>query len=962
MQGAALPPNAAPSTSRKVRIAEFIERWRGRGDEKQETQLFWLDLEQSVLGIPQSKAIEGTKFEYRTAGGGYIDVLCPDARFLVEQKSAGIDLDKPEQRQGTDVTPVQQALRYSDYLPVSQKPTVICTCNFQRFRFYDLEKDPRAEGAPVADFALEDLDGNYATLASIFNEDNSRIVVEQHLSENAGEKVAMLHNAIAKQYKDPDSPENHHALAVLTVRLVFCLYAEDADLFPRGSFSRYVDSYDADHLRRAIVDLFRTLNTPESERDTYLEPELKQFPYVNGGLFAEQIEIPPFTDAIKDRLQKAGDFDWRGISPVIFGSLMEETLSHDQRRQGGMHYTTEKNILRVIDPLFLDGLKAELTAIQHETFAPKTHKQHLQAFQKKLGSLQFLDPACGSGNFLTETYLCLRRLENEVLAELNKDQGMLDLGDNLNPIEVSISQFHGIEINDFAVCVARTALWIAEQQALDETASIVGDQPRLPLHNYHNIVCANALRYDWNELLPGSECNYVMGNPPFVGQYLMTDDQKSDMQELMGRDYNGYLDYATGWHYKAAHYLNDTPGAAFALVSTNSICQGQPVPALFKPLFSMGWRIKFAHRTFKWNAQSTDMANVHVIVLGMTKDKTVKPWLYSYADIQGDPVRSDATNINGYLIGGPDIFVEKRMRPISSELESAVFGSKPADGGNLFLSDEERSEALTDPIAAKFIRPFVGASELINGKDRWCLWLTDAAPSDLRSSKFLRTRIEQVRNMREASGKKATREAAHTSWLFAEIRQPQLPYLGVPRHFSGNREYMTCRRYDADTILGDACFLIPDENGLAFSIIESTMFMTWQDAIGGRIKSDCRFSNTIVWNNLPLPQLTDDMRQKVIDAGKQVIAARANHPGQSLADLYDPDFMPQDLRKAHEDLDKVVDVAFGAPKWLRGDNDSRLAILFDDYARLTSAESTAKAAKTAKTKKRARKTTTEQKA
>lgn len=957
MQGAALPPNAAPGKSRKARIAEFIERWRGRGDEKQETQLFWLDLEQSVLGIPQSKAIEGTKFEYRTAGGGYIDVLCPDARFLVEQKSAGIDLDKPEQRQGTDVTPVQQALRYSDYLPVSQKPTVICTCNFQRFRFYDLEKDPRAEGAPVADFALEDLDGNYATLASIFNEDNSRIVVEQHLSENAGEKVAMLHNAIAKQYKDPNSPENHHALAVLTVRLVFCLYAEDADLFPRGSFSRYVDSYDADHLRRAIVDLFRTLNTPENERDTYLEPELRQFPYVNGGLFAEQIAIPGFTDAIKDRLQKAGEFDWRGISPVIFGSLMEETLSHDQRRQGGMHYTTVKNIHRVIDPLFLDGLKAELTAIQHETFAPKTHKQHLQAFQKKLGSLQFLDPACGSGNFLTETYLCLRRLENEVLAELNKDQGMLDLGDNLNPIEVSISQFHGIEINDFAVCVARTALWIAEQQALDETASIVGDQPRLPLHNYHNIVCANALRYDWNELLPGSECTYVMGNPPFIGHKQRSEQIKQDMELVCGKN-GGFLDYVAGWYFKAMDYLKDNKSAEFAFVSTNSITQGQQVPPLFSQIKKQGWRIRFAHRTFKWDAQSTDNANVHVVVLGLDRSNTA-PTLYTYQKIDGEPTVTHPHHINGYLLDAPDIFVEARSQkqgPLSPMLGLANFGSMPLDDGSLLLDNEDAyNQAMADPIASKYVRRFRGSRELINSTNRWCLWLVDAEPKDMRDSIFLRQRIETCKRFRE-NAKQSGDAYKHrlTPWLFRDNHQPDVPVLGVPAHFSGNRDYMTCCRYPSDVILSNACFLIPDEDGLAFSIIESAMFMTWQDAVGGRIKSDCRFSNTVVWNTLPLPQLIDDMRQKVIDAGKQVIAARANHPGQSLADLYDPDFMPQDLRKAHEDLDKVVDVAFGAPKWLRNDNDARLAILFDDYARLTPAESPAKATKTTKRTRKAK--------
>lgn len=600
----------------------FIDRWVGHGDEKQETQRFWFDLLQNVLDVDTS--MDDIQFEYRTVDGGYIDVLCPEARLLVEQKSSDVDLDKPEKRQNKLVTPVQQALRYADSLPYSMKPAVICTCNFHTFRFYDLDQDPRAEHSPVDEFTLNELGEHLDTFRQVFSDEHSRIVVQQKLSEQAGVLVADLHNALAKQYQDPDDPVEHHSLAVLTVRMVFCLYAEDAGLFPRGSFSEYVKANDAHTLRRAMQTLFVVLNTAEGERDPYLEPELRQFPYVNGGLFAERIGIPPFTDEIRHAIIHAGDnFDWKHISPVIFGSLMEETLSHDQRRKGGMHYTTVKNIHRVIDPLFLDDLKAELKAIEDdESLGERARRNRLVAFQNKLGSLKFLDPACGSGNFLTETFLQLRALENRVIDHLHHGQGILEYGggDAGSLIKVRIDQFHGIEVNDFAVSVARTALWIAEQQALDDTETIAGQSlPHLPLHDSGNIVQANALRYDWNELLPVSECSYVMGNPPFIGQYLMSGSQKQDMQLVWGGEYDGYLDYVTGWYRKAADYLHGNPTAEFAFVSTNSITQGQPVPALFKPLFNDGWHIRFAHRTFRWDAESTDNAHVHVVVVGMTR-------------------------------------------------------------------------------------------------------------------------------------------------------------------------------------------------------------------------------------------------------------------------------------------------------------------------------------------------------
>lgn len=924
---------------------EFVDRWRGHGDEKQETQRFWLDLLQNVLH--QRDAIKDTLFEYKTVGNGYIDVLCPNARLLVEQKSSGIDLDKPEVRQGTPVTPVQQALRYADALPFSLKPSVLCTCNFDTFRFYDLERDPRASGEPVDEFPLTELGDHIDTLRRIFSDEHSRVVVQQKLSEHAGVLVAALHNALAKQYADPDDPESHHSLAVLTVRIVFALYAEDAGLFPPDSFTNYVKSYDAAHLRRAIIDLFNVLDTKESERDPYLEDELRRFPYVNGGLFGAPIEIPPFTEEIRAALIHAGEgFTWKDISPVIFGSLMEETLSHDQRRQGGMHYTTVRNIHRVIDPLFLDNLTAELDAIEHDsTITERVRANRLRKYQDKLAGLRFLDPACGSGNFLTETFLRLRELENRAVAGILHGQGYMDFGQDSDAgslVKVRIDQFHGIEINDFAVSVARTALWIAEQQALDDTESIAGQTlPHLPLHDSGNIVQANALRYDWNAVLPAGECSYIMGNPPFIGRNKKSEVQVFDMQSIWADGYDGNLDYATCWFNKAAHYLAGNRAASFAFVATNSICQGIQVPLLFEPLRDLGWRIKFAHRTFAWDAQSTDMAHVHVVIVGMKRiaknDEEPVP-LYSYPDISAEPVATYHANVNGYLVAGPDVFVVKRTQklgPISPMLSLTNFGSMPRDGGNLLIENKtEYDKAMEDPIAAKYVRPFRMGRELINGLDRWCLWLVDAEPGDLRKSPYLSGHIKAVKEMREQSRAASTRAMAQTAWLFGQLAQPKERYLAIPKVFSERREYATCDWYTPDIIAGDMVYTSDDPDGLAFAVIESSMFMTWQKVIGGRLESRCRFSNTVVWNNLPLPQLDDDLRNRIIKAGQNVLKARANHPGQSLADLYDPDFMPRDLRKAHEELDKIVDIAFGAKKPC-GSDDERLQILFGQYSRMT---------------------------
>jgi hypothetical protein len=926
---------------RGQKAQDFADRWENHGDEKQETQKFWMDLLQNVLDRPH--ALEETEFEKLTALGGYIDVLSPDARFLVEQKSAGIDLDKAEQRQGTAVTPVEQALRYANYLPADEKPRTICTCNFHEFRFYDLNADPAAK-SPVEEFTLEQLPEHLSIFERVFAPEHSRIVVQQKLSERAGELVANLHNALAEEYRDPDAPGSHHALATLTVRIVFCLYAEDAGLFqPAGAFDSYVRGFEARHLRSGMLDLFKVLDTPYADRGPYLDEELKRFPYVNGGLFAEEIEIPQFTDAIRDAILYASEsFDWKDISPVIFGSLMEETLSHDQRRAGGMHYTTVENIHRVIDPLFLDGLKDRLNAIETTPMGEKARENRLREFQTMVANLQFLDPACGSGNFLTETFLELRRIENRVLEHLLHNQGVMEFGADTDAgslVKVSIGQMHGIEINDFAVSVAKTALWIAQQQALDATESIAGQAlEHLPLHDSGNIVQANALRYDWNQLLPGSHCNYVMGNPPFIGQAVMSDQQRQDMKDVWGKLYDGYLDYATGWHKTASEYLQNNHGSAFAFVSTNSIAQGQPVPSLFKPLLNNGWRIRFAHQTFAWNAQSSDMAHVHVIIIGMDKssDRIHPPVIYSYKTINSGPISKVASHINPYLIDGPDLFVIKRTgKTLSAELIPVLRGSEPTDGGNLLIDTRDEHDLITkDPIAARYVRPFRMGKELINSIDRWCLWLSNAPMDDIQRSPILRERVMKVKNMRLASKKKATRERAATPQLFGENHQPTVPYVGIPSVFSSNRCWATCARLQPDIIAGNKIYTCIDPDGFMFAIFESGMFIAWQKAIGGRLKSDCNFSNTIVWNNLPLPEVSPGLRERIIEAGKNIEQVRAQYPDESLASLYSALGMHPDLIKAHEQLDRLVDRAFGAEKPCQTDEE-RLTILFARYQELT---------------------------
>lgn len=888
------------------------------------------------------------RFERRTASNGKADALMVKARVLVEQKSLGVDLDKPEPRQGELKTPVRQALDYANSLPPSERPSVLIVCDFNTFRLYDLETDPLARTFQSS-FTLAGLPSHVGELAGLFGDGHSRLRHEERMSVAAGRLIADLHRELCLDWlaattgkprdtwetmPHPPAPDGDAAdrLAWLTVRLAFCLYADSAGLFKatRHPFRDLIDgSTDvADDLAR----LFDILDTPEDRRD-FPPARLARFPYVDGGLFSERFRIPPLSQASRERLDKAFDFDWSGISPVVFGSLMEETLSHDERRAGGMHYTSVRNIHRVINPLFLDDLKAQLDEAEGKPVEGGVRTKALIALQDRLASLRFLDPACGSGNFLTETYLELRRLENRILRDLRNDgQLQFDYGDDYTPIKIRLSSFAGIEINSFACAVAKTALWIAEQQMLSDAGSTLSGYPRFPFTESATIIQGNALRVDWNDVMPGEDCDYVIGNPPFIGHASKTSEQGDDLQRVWNtRVSRRDLDYVTAWYHKAADYLEPRRGS-FAFVSTNSITQGIQPRLLFPYLTVKGWGISFAYRSFLWDAQSTDNAGVAVVIIGMTGVAKTTHAIHE-ARPKGTDRRIPASTINGYLIDGPDLYVTPRSQktgPLSPTLSRVGFGSMPLDGGNLLLNTvDEYREAVNDPIAKRFVRPFRGSKELIDGSDRWCLWLNGATPAELNRSRYLKKRIEAVRDSRLKSTRAATRTNAATPWLFGENHQPDDNYLAIPRVFSERRDFATCDWLSGEVIAGDAVFTCLDPTGINFALIESSMFMAWQKHIGGRLEGRCRFSNTLVWNTFPLTVTDDSDVAAIIEAGMNILHVRSGIQG-SLAEMYNPLTMPPDLRKAHQRLDSLIDGICGLNN---ATEETRFEYLFDQYGR-----------------------------
>ena len=918
---------------RKQQAKTFAENWKGRGYEKGEAQVFWAELLRDVVGLNHISS--NVKFEHRTSSGGFIDVLIPDSGIIIEQKAIGVDLDKPEVRQGREVTPFQQALAYAESFPRAEQPRFIIVCNFKSFRVHDRDSCSRDELAnKYLEFTLEELGNSPSLLNFIINPENSRIERQKQVSMEAGAQIAKLFIALREQYLDPDSLESQHSLNVLCVRLVFCLFCEDAELFQKDALLNYLKPVPASNMRRALSDLFLVLNTPLDQRDPYERDKFSGFPYVNGGLFADEVEIPNFTEEIKFMLlfEASQETDWSSISPTIFGGIFESTLNPETRRSGGMHYTSPENIHKVIDPLFLDALRDEFNSIRMDAaLIGKKRKRALELFRRKIGSLCFLDPACGSGNFLTEIYLSLRELENDVLNELNDGQIAVLFGGDVgieNNDRVSLDQFFGIEINDFAVRVAKTALWIAQLQANNKSEMLLDLSIKdFPLVDSPNIVQGNALRMEWGGVLPADHCDYIIGNPPFVGYSNHTKEQQEDRESIFGKGCK-VLDYVACWYKKAADYIGDHQiGCAF--VSTNSITQGQQVEPLWKPLFNSGIHIDFAWPTFVWGSEASDQAHVHVVIIGFSRMGDGSKYLYT-----SDSAR-EVRNINGYLAPAANVFVSRRANPISDAPEM-VAGGKPSDGGFLILSPEERDKLVgRDLAAAKWIRPFSMGAEFINGKDRYCLWLVDVQPSDLRAMPLVAERVSRVREVRLASTKAATRKKAETPWLFDEVRLPKGDsYLAIPKVSSERRKYIPIGFVTNGMIPGDKLFFISDAGLYEFGILMSQFHNAWMRVVAGRLKSDYSYSNTIVYNNFIWPDATEEQRRSIEEAAQAVLNARASHPGESYADLYDPDFMPPDLRHAHEYLDAAVEAAYGVS--FAGDEERMVAHLFELYAEAVS--------------------------
>lgn len=922
-------------TAQEQRAAarKFAEDWNGRGDEKQDTQVFWIALLQHVFGV--ERPTEFIQFEktVQLSHKSFIDGYIPQTKVLIEQKGKDIKLKHAyRQSDGSSLTPYQQAQRYAGYLPYEERPRWIIVCNFQEFNLYDTNY-PNGEPEVIR---LSDLEKEYHRLACIVNENSKAVKKEMEVSIAAGEIVGKLYNALLRQYNNPEDEESLKSLNVLCVRLVFCLYAEDAEIFgSRNMFLDYLQEFDTRHMRKALIELFQVLDTKPEERDPYLEPELAAFPYVNGGLFAkEDIEIPQFTEEICELLleKASADFDWSDISPTIFGAVFESTLNPETRRKGGMHYTSIENIHKVIDPLFLDDLRAELNEIQ-QIQVDKTRKQKLEAYRDKLSQLTFLDPAAGSGNFLTETYLCLRRLENQALRLLS-DQ--LVMGDTINnPIKVSIQQFYGIEINDFAVTVAKTALWIAESQMLKETEDIISHTiDFLPLKSYVNIVEANALRMDWETVVPKNQLNYIMGNPPFAGARLMDKKQKADISLIFKNTKNaGNLDYVCCWYKKCSELMLNT-AIRTALVSTNSISQGEQVSILWKPLFESGIHIDFAHQTFIWDSEAKIKAHVHCVIIGFS----IAPYTKT-KKIFVDNRYKEASNINGYLLDAKNMFIESRNTPIC-QVPEIKMGNQPIDNKQyLFDKNEKDMFVKNEPRAEKYFHLWYGSREFINQTPRYCLWLGNCSPIELRKMPECLKRVEAVRKYRLASNRTATKKLADTPTRFQTENMPTGTYIVIPEVSSQRRKYIPIGFMGSSILCSNKLRILPDATLYHFGILESIMHMSWMRAICGRLKSDYDYSIKIVYNNFPWPDATDAQKAKIEQTAQGILDARALYPDSSLADLYDELTMPPELRKAHRKNDQAVLAAYGIES---GDaaytsESARVAELMRRYQALTEA-------------------------
>lgn len=920
---------------KKADAEAFASRWANKGNENQDTQRFWIDFYQNVLGVED--AVSRLEFEKpvstdASTHDGYIDVFIPSAKTLVEQKSLGIDLAKEETRQGRKVTPAKQGNAYAQGMPLSQQPRYIIACNFAEFWVFDRERDSLCR-EPLFKLPLAELPKNLAAIQFLKGGAEAPATISRAVSVEAGKIMSKLHDQVAEAFDDPDAPENHHALSVLMTRLMFLMFCEDSGLVAPNAFRDYVSHFQAGDLRRGLKDLFVWLDTKDEDRDKYAEPWLKKLPYMNGGLFREKTEIPPLSENFRYTLIVEGcqEFDWSGVSPTVFGSIFEGALSHDHRRANGQHFTSPENIHKVIDPLFLDGLKAEFEEACAKPVAGGARTRALKDLHKKIGSISILDPAAGSGNFLTESYLCLRRLENRILFELQGDQASFSFEDSGDrDVLVNLKNFHGIELEDFACCVARTALWIAEKQADADTAKVTQRvYQELPLTDYEGIVNANALRIDWNDVVPADEVDYILGNPPFIGNSRLEASQKEDRASIFGKA-AGSLDYVACWHKKAAAYMKGRK-IRCAFVSTNSICQGQQVEPLWKPLFDDGVHIDFAYPTFKWDSQADDEAHVHVIIVGFSRGNTRHHFLFDKGSL------IEANHINAYLIDGPDVFVSKRSKPICA-VQKVIKGFQPTDHGFLVLNDEEKNQLIKkEPEAANWIRPFITAKEFLNGIPRWCLWLEGVTASALKTMPQVRARVEACREWRsnqvESGDAFKLRNTPHLMRPSKNFTESD--FIVFPRHTSQRRRYIPFGFMQSGSIPGDSISLLPSASIYQFGVLSSRAHVLWTSRVCGRIKSDYRYTSDIVYNNFVWPDADAEQRELIERCAQAVLDARSTHADDSLSDMYNPDneFLFPDLMAAHQRLDAAVEAAYGVN--FDGDENKIVAHLFDLYAEKT---------------------------
>ncbi len=901
------------------RAASFAREWADSpGDERQDGQSYVRDL-LGVYGITETRAAFYEKRSKRssTASQGYIDALIPGVA-LIEMKSAGKDLEAAE----------RQALDYIDDLPDPEVPKWVITSDFHHIRLLDLG----AEDDGVIEIDLPDFPKHADRLAFFagYSQRAFGSKEQEKASITAAKLMASLYEALE------GSGYDDHEASIFLVRTLFALYADDAGVWDRDIFLEFIETRtaeDGSDLGPQLALLFQVMGREPSRRQKNLDEFVARFPYVNGGIFEEALSIPSFDSEMRQRLLQAAHFNWSAISPAIFGSLFQAVKDKVARRQLGEHYTTETNILKLIGPMFLDDLRRRFADGHSDTKA-------LNKLRRDMGRMQFLDPACGCGNFLVVAYREMRALDLDILVRL---QQLGDAGLTLTFLDehlpVRLSNFHGIELEEWPARIATTAMHLVDHQANRAMELALGQAPDpLPLDKIDTIHVGNALETDWASLTPPSESLHIMGNPPFLGHASRSEAQATELRRVWQRDDIGRLDYVTGWYAKAIQ-LFARPGYAgeFAFVSTNSIVQGEPVPALFGPIFDAGWRIKFAHRTFAWTSEAPGAAAVHCVIVGFDQRKRGGATLFDYRDgLRGEPTRVPVSaQINGYLVDGPNVLVEQRKTVLSPLLPPVSMGSMPRDGGHLIVEADDYPAFAADPVASKYLRRFIMGRELIRDLPRWCLWLADLDPADLSKSALLKGRIAAVRAFREDSRAPSTRQMAATPHLFGQRSQPSTAYVGIPKVFSETRLFATCALLTPDVIAGDKVYRCDDPDGFAFSILSSSMFITWQKTVGGRLKSDPSFSNTIVWNTLPVPDLTEKARATVVTAGQGVIAARELHPDRSLADQYNPLAMAPELLRAHRVLDTAVDKAFGLTKNV--DELARQRALFLHYERLLSA-------------------------